>query len=883
MMIGIWARGLLASHQGRLFGGMLGLGLTVSLLIAIGAFTLSASRTMTARAIEGVPVDWQVQLLPGADPAATAATLRHAISVREVATVGYASVAGFEARTGDSVQTTGPGQALGLAPGYRHLFPRQITLLAGNWDGPLLAEQTAANLHATVGTTVAVRRPGLPPATLTVSGIVALPNADALFGAIGVRRSAQPPAPPDNVVLMPLADWRALFDPQQAVRPDSVRLQLHVRLAHRPLPTAPGAAYTALTRLANHFEALAAGSAVVGNRLAERLAAVRADALYARVLFLFLGAPGVVLAALVTLAVTASGAERHRHEAALLRVRGASVRTITLLASVEAALIAVGGLLAGLLLAAAVASGFWRLVLAGGVLAWALAAAVAAAALAAVGVLLPGWQAAREQAIAGLRDTPPERAPLWQRLGADVALLVLAGVIFAAMAGTGYQIVVAPEGVPQTAVHYQAFLAPLAFWLGAGLLTLRATRLLLGRAPKLLRRLISPVAGDLAPLAAAALSRQSGRLARAAALVALAFAFAVSTSVFDTTYEAQSVVDARLTNGADVAVTGTAATPAGPMLPALSRLPGVRAAAGMLHRYAYVGSDLQDLYGIDPKTLAEASPQSGAFYVGMTAAQAFSRLARHENGVLVSEETVQTFQLQPGDTLNLRLQAAADHRYHAVPFRYLGMVREFPTAPRDSFLVANAGYVKRMIGGDATEVVLLRASGATASVAAAARRLLAGHPGLAVTSLGEVRRIIGSSLTAIDLGGLTRLELAFAVLMVVAVTGLVFLLGLAERRRSFLLLATLGAKPRQLGAFLWTEAAVMLGVGLPAGVLIGLVVAEMLVKLLSGVFDPPPEWLALPWAYLAGVLAVGAGAAAAAVLLAGRLARNPDPAALRQD
>jgi putative ABC transport system permease protein len=267
----------------------------------------------------------------------------------------------------------------------------------------------------------------------------------------------------------------------------------------------------------------------------------------------------------------------------------------------------------------------------------------------------------------------------------------------------------------------------------------------------------------------------------------------------------------------------------------------------------------------------------------MRARNALARLARHPDGVLVSEETVQTFQLQPGDSLKLRLQSATDHRYHVVPFRYLGMVREFPTAPRDSFLVANAAYLQQTTGADAAEVVLLHAPADTGAVAAAARRLLADRPGLRVMSLGEVRRLNGSSLTAIDLGGLTRLELGFAVLMVAAVTGLVFLLGLAERRRSFAILVALGAKRRQVGTFLCSEAAVMLGVGVPGGVLIGLVVAEMLVKLLGGVFDPPPQSLVLPWAYLGVLLAAGVGSAAAAVGLAGRLALRGDPAALRRD
>ena len=65
----------------------------------------------------------------------------------------------------------------------------------------------------------------------------------------------------------------------------------------------------------------------------------------------------------------------------------------------------------------------------------------------------------------------------------------------------------------------------------------------------------------MARLVGASLSRQRGRLATGLALVALAIAFAVSTAIFNATYEAQSLVDAELTNGADVTVSGGQSAP----------------------------------------------------------------------------------------------------------------------------------------------------------------------------------------------------------------------------------------------------------------------------------------------------------------------------------
>jgi putative ABC transport system permease protein len=90
--------------------------------------------------------------------------------------------------------------------------------------------------------------------------------------------------------------------------------------------------------------------------------------------------------------------------------------------------------------------------------------------------------------------------------------------------------------------------------------------------------------------------------------------------------------------------------------------------------------------------------------------------------------------------------------------------------------------------------VLIKAGGDGDAVATGAREIAASRPGIKVTTLGQTQRLISSSLTAVNLGGLTVLELGFAVLMVTGVAGLVLGLGLAERRRSFSILTALGAK-----------------------------------------------------------------------------------------
>ena len=135
--------------------------------------------------------------------------------------------------------------------------------------------------------------------------------------------------------------------------------------------------------------------------------------------------------------------------------------------------------------------------------------------------------------------------------------------------------------------------------------------------------------------------------------------------------------------------------------------------------------------------------------------------------------------------------------------------------------------------------------------------------------------MIGSSLTAVDLAGLTRLELAFALLLAAAATGLVLALGLAERRRTYAIASALGARPRQLAAFVWAEAVVVTTGGLAAGVVGGWLLSAMLVKVLTGVFDPPPATLSVPWTYLvlmAGVALVAVAAAATGAVRASQRA-----------
>jgi putative ABC transport system permease protein len=189
------------------------------------------------------------------------------------------------------------------------------------------------------------------------------------------------------------------------------------------------------------------------------------------------------------------------------------------------------------------------------------------------------------------------------RYGVDLWLLLGSAVVFYLTSRNGYQLVLVPEGLPTLSVSYWAFAGPAMFWAGAALLSWRLADLLLSRGRGVLARLSRPLAGSLSGTVAASMSRQRRVITRTVTLLALAIVFATSTAIFDATYRQQARVDALLTNGADVTVTESPGTLTPPALAqTIARVPGISSVEPLQHRFAYVGSDLQDLYGVRPRS-----------------------------------------------------------------------------------------------------------------------------------------------------------------------------------------------------------------------------------------------------------------------------------------
>jgi putative ABC transport system permease protein len=886
----------LVRAPGRALLRVLTLAAAVALLGAMVLFVGHSLGTMTGGAVRSVPLDWQGPV--GSSTAATAVASRVAgqPGVAEAAPVATAPFAGLEHTSpGAGIFRSGAGAILAVPPGYDSHIHTFRFLNGSQLPGQIVFDQQLAQtLHAQVGDTVSLTpKPGAKPIRFRVSGIAIVSAADVLFQPLNPLLGPAPAQPPANIAILPFATFAAKVAPvlptvssaASAVPGTLTGTQWQVQAQVDPakLTGSPANAMQQATQLRNAVERRLPGQVVFVDNLSDTLSSAAGDALYAETLYIMLAVPGALVALGLAYLAALGTAERDRRKLALLRARGARRRDLVWLAAIESLVLgvvagAIGtvvALLAVRLTGSGGGIGTGRVL---GTLGLCIALAAVGAAAARVGT---GLVAFRGTIAEGRRSVRRSGTPLWQRLYLDVLALAVAGLVYWLTARTGFSAVVNPDSNPTLSLSVYMFLAPAFLWLGAALLLLR----LRGRA---LAWLASRFAGGRASTQAGFLLASAGRrgaaLNRGLLVLGLLLAFGVNLGLFAATYDQQARVDAELTLGADVVATAPAGvvTQHG-LVQRISTLPGVAGVSAIDHSYAYVGPDLQDIFGIDAATLARGTTLRDSYFLGAGAGQILDRLRATPDGIVVSKETITDYSLNLGDLLRLRVLDHRTGRFRIAPFHVVGIVQEFPSAPKDSFMVTNLAYLQHVTHDPGANVVFVRASG---DPAALAQRVAAASAsfGVSVKDIRAQTAQTASSITTVDLRGISRIEEAFVLLLAAAAMALFVAVGLAERRQELATMAALGASLRQAAAFLWSEAVLVLVAALALASLLGWLLAEMLVAMLQHVFDPPPDRLAVPWAFLGGLGAAAvAGGLVAAALAALLIRRLPLGAILREE
>ena len=230
--------------------------------------------------------------------------------------------------------------------------------------------------------------------------------------------------------------------------------------------------------------------------------------------------------------------------------------------------------------------------------------------------------------------------------------IVASIVVFWAIGSGGYRIVLAVEGTTQVSVNYWSFAAPLLAWIGIGLLAYRLADLTLRRGRGLVACAARPSRRARRHCRGEHDSPTDSDRARRRARHPRNVLRRVSTAAFNTTYLRSRP---RPTHDSRTAQTSSSPRPrvrrSQPGWSPQSRASPTasRALEPLQHRYAYIGNDLQDLYGVNATTVVHGARLQDAWFAGGSAAQLFGRLARTPDGILLSEEVVHDYQLHPGD------------------------------------------------------------------------------------------------------------------------------------------------------------------------------------------------------------------------------------------
>jgi putative ABC transport system permease protein len=260
-----------------------------------------------------------------------------------------------------------------------------------------------------------------------------------------------------------------------------------------------------------------------------------------------------------------------------------------------------------------------------------------------------------------------------------------------------------------------------------------------------------------------------------------------------------------------------------------------------------------------------------------------NRLKATPDAILVSKETITDYSLNLGDLLKLRTLDHRTGKFHVVPFHVAGIVQEFPSAPKDSFMVANLSYILQATHDPGPNVVFAQTNGNPSQVAqAVAKRVTA--KGAIVKNISDQATQTASSITTVGLRGISRIEEAFALLLAAGALILYSVMAFAERRQELATMAALGKEPRSIAKFIWTEIVLIVVVAAALASILGWILAEMLIAMMQHAFDPPPDHLAIPWGFLGALsLVVVAGAALAAIAAERSVARMPLGAVLREE
>lgn len=851
----------------------------IGLMLAVGLFADTlffvdlSKRDMTANALAPIQVDMIARATdPALSGAALESTLKGQPLVKDAVSVASSDFASLS-KVGASTATPA-GKVFALPERYYSAFGF-LPIASGKFDpaAALVGDATATQLGLKVGDSVELRfTAGLAqPYRVKISGIVAMGSSEPLFYN---PSSAEGFGVVSDVVFLPPALFERDLAPALSKLPVTttsvgqtgssivllpVERQVHLKVDRSALNPDPTKASKELDALRRSLERPFPGQVRVQDNLSQKLFNAKKDILAAKMLFIFLTLPGILLAAYLSKYATELAAEERRREFGLLRVRGAGSREVLLITAFTAVLIALAGSLLGLLfggvvLALAMGPGIFSSNLAL-MLPSALWAMLGGFTLTALAFFLPAWSGLRQEIVGERRNiTRVGAVPLWRRMNLDfLALIAATIVLYVTNANGGFK----PVGTEGTAVtlSFYLFLAPFLYWIGSTLLLARLFHLLLTKGSSVLSRTLGITFGPLGQIAAKGMSRRSGVVGAAVTLTALSLSFGIGLALFLGTYNLQKQGDIHYVVGSDVRVTPPASTGLTPAFAQnLVGLPGVQSATSIARDgVALIGSEKKSVYGIDVPSFKQTAYLPNTMFENGSAEATLQALAATPNGVLVARDQADKYGINVGDPVLMRLYNPKTGQYTQVQAKCVGIYTFLSTSAYDSDFVLNRAFMTQQAGTAGADLFLVKTSD-PATVTQTIQDRFGRDTTFKLENILTATKLDQSSLTSLNLAGLGSLERLYTALIVAASLGIFLVSMVQSRRKEFGAMRALGADEAQLRALLSAETLSISSIALLTGLGVGTVIASLFVLLLRVIFLIPPAGLTWPLAELGTLL-----------------------------
>ncbi len=888
LFIHAW-RGI-SRNLGRTVLYLVGLALAVGLFADTLFFVDVSSRDMTANTLAPVQVDFIARATtPDLKIGSLESALKNQNLVQSAVPVSSADFSWLQ-KTGSNLKSAA-GKVFALPENYYSSFGF-LPISTGKFDstGALVGDATATQLGLKVGDRLELTfAAGIKqPYKVNISGIVAMGTSEPLFynptsgEAFGVV---------SDVVFLPPAlfehDLAAILEKLPITTSSvgqtgsnivllPVERQVHLKINRSSLNPDPAKSLKQLDALRRNLERPFPGQVRVQDNLGAKLLNAKKDILAAKMLFLFLSLPGVLLAGYLARYATELSGEQVRRETAWLRVRGAGTREILVMTGFTALLVAILGSSLGLIL------GIAALVFTLGInslqignlsliLSSAGYAVLAGFILTGLAFFLPVWAQLRHQTERkSMPRNPP--VPLWRRMNLDGLALIASGIVlYITAANGGFK----PTGTEGTAVtlSFYLFLAPFLFWVGTTLLVARFADLLLSKGTRFISSSLQAIIGDFGAVAASSLERRRDVAGVAITLTALSIGFGVALTLFIGTYTVQKHGDIQYVVGSDVRVTPAANAELTPdFTQKLEAVMGVQASTAIARdAVALIGSEKKSVYGIDVPSFLKTAYLPDAMFENGSAVKTLEALRSRPNGVLLARDQADKYDIKVGDSVLMRLYNPKTAQYTQLTSQAVGIYTYLSTSSQDSDFILNRDFMTKTSGTNGADLFLVKTSSSNPnSVTSAIQNQLGQSMTLKIVDTITATKIDESSLTSLNLVGLGNLERLYTTL-IIASSFIIFLLSMLEtRRKEFGIMRALGSNEMQLRALIGAETLTISSLSLLAGVSAGAVVAALFVMLLQVIFLIPPSGVIYPWLDLAGLFGLALLGVVLGVLAANR-------------